>query len=187
MNRLFRLVALLTVFTFPIQAKEIGGIDMPNSLEANGTALSLNGAGIRSKMFMDIYVGGLYLIAPSQNADDIIKADKTMAMRLHMVSSLITSKAMEEATLAGFEQASGGKTEQIAEPVDAFLDVFRETISENDVFDIIYVSGKGVDVYKNNVFISTVKGDLHFKQALFAIWLGNKPAHKKLKQGMLGN
>ena len=42
-------------------AEEIGGINMPASLQAGQSTLMLNGAGVREKFFMDLYVGGLYL------------------------------------------------------------------------------------------------------------------------------
>ena len=166
MNNLFRLAVLLAICSLPVQAKEIAGIDMPDSLAVNGTTLSLNGAGIRSKFFMDIYAGGLYLEAASKNADDIIAADQTMAMRLHMFSSLISSEAMEEATLEGFEKASSGKTKPMAIQIDSFVEVFRETISENDVFDIVYVSGKGIDVYTDGTFISSIENKRYLLSGL---------------------
>ena len=50
---------------------------------------------------------------------------------------------------------------------------------------MIYVPEKGVLIYKNNKDMGIMPG-LDFKQALFGIWLCNKPADKDLKKGMLG-
>ena len=180
---LFVLGALLSIST---QAMQIGGIKLPDSLQAGDTPLTLNGAGIRTKWMMDIYVGGLYLESNSSAAKQIIAADQPMAIRLHMVSGLITSEKMEDATMEGFKNATGGNTQPLDAYIDSFMAVFREPISEGDVFDLIYEPGKGIDVHKNGEFKDTVDGGLPFKQAVFTIWLGKKPAHGGLKKGMLG-
>ena len=65
--------------------------------------------------------------------------------------------------------------------------VFKQTINNGDIFDIIYEPGKGTSFYKNNKFINTIKG-FDMKKALFGIWIIDKPAHKceGLRNGMLG-
>jgi hypothetical protein len=184
--KLFSSLILSLLFIAPLQARQIAGIEMPNATDAGGAPLVLNGAGVRTKMFMDIYAGGLYLKAKSSNAQQIIAADEPMAIRLHMVSGLVTSEAMEEATLEGYQNATGGDTAALQEHIDSFIEVFREPIAEGDIFTIAHEPGKGLQIYKNGAFKNTVNGGLPFKSATFAIWLGAKPAHKGLKKGMLG-
>ena len=181
----FLLTLILIIMSPAINAKEIGGINMPESLESGQAKLMLNGAGVREKFFMDLYVGGLYLKEKSQDAKAIIEADKPMAIRLHIISSMITSKKMEKATREGFENATGGNTEAIKVQIEEFISVFKEEIKEGDIYDLIYVPGKGVEVSKNNKSRSIIK-DFPFKKAMFGIWLSDKPAQKNLKKAMLG-
>ena len=182
----FVLLTLILIIMSPaINAKEIGGINMPESLESGRAKLMLNGAGVREKFFMDLYVGGLYLQEKSQDAKAIIEADEPMAIRLHIISSMITSKKMEKATREGFENATGGNTEAIKVQIEEFISVFKEEIKEGDIYDLIYVPGKGVEVSKNNKSRSIIKG-FPFKKAMFGIWLSDKPAQKNLKKEMLG-
>ena len=166
-------------------AEEIGGINMPASMQTGQTQLMLNGAGVRTKFFMDLYVGGLYLKEKSQDAKAVIETDEPMAIKLHIVSSMITSKKMEKATRKGFENATGGNIEAIKVQIEEFISVFKEEIKEGDIFDLIYVPEKGVEVSKNSEPRSTIEG-LPFKKAMFGIWLSNKPAQKSLKKAMLG-
>lgn len=180
------ILLLGTLLSISAQAVQIAGITLPDTVKAGETSLALNGAGVRTKWMMDIYAGGLYLVTASSGAKQIIDADEAMAIKLHMVSGLITSEKMEDATMAGFKNATGGNTQALDTYIDSFMAVFREPISENDVFDLIYQPGKGIDVYKNGDFKDTVAGGLPFKQAVFSIWLGKKPAHGGLKKGMLG-
>ncbi len=179
-------LCLVLATALPAHAKKIAGVSMPDTMQAGDTQLTLNGAGIRTKFMMDIYVGGLYLTAKSRKSEAIIAANEPMAIKLHMVSGMITSEAMEEATMDGFKNTTGGNMTALAKPIDEFVAVFREPIAVGDIFDIVNIPAKGVDIYKNGAFKGTVQGGLEFKQAVFGIWLGDKPAHKKLKSGMLG-
>ncbi|MCP5206370.1 MAG: chalcone isomerase family protein [Hahellaceae bacterium] len=177
---------ILSVMFSPLSfAKEVAGVKIEDSLNAAGTQLNLNGAGIRTKWFMDIYVGGLYLPTSDKDAAKIIAADEPQAIKLHMVSGLVTSDKMVAATMEGFENATNNNVASIQDEVDAFMGVFKEQISENDQFDLVYVPGKGVEVYKNAELKDTI-GDLSFKKALFGIWLSDKPAQEDLKKSMLG-
>ncbi|MEH6569058.1 MAG: chalcone isomerase family protein [Halioglobus sp.] len=96
-------------------------MDLPDTLNAAGSPLQLNGAGVRKKIWVSIYVGGLYLTAKSSDSEYIIAADQPMALKLHIVSGLVSGEAMEE----GFEKATGGNTTPLAEPIEAFMAVFR--------------------------------------------------------------
>jgi Chalcone isomerase-like len=182
---LIPLVLTLIIMSPVSNAKEIEGINLPESLEVAKSKLILNGAGVRSKFFIDLYVGGLYLQNKSNNPKEIIEGDELMAIRLHVISSLITSKKMENGTRKGFENATKGNTGPIKSQIEEFLSVFKEKIEKNDIFDLIYSPGKGLEVYKNGELKSRIE-KLAFKQALFGIWLSDKPAQESLKEEMLG-
>lgn len=186
MKKLIGIFILMLAVAVPVQAKEVAGVEIPATLDAGGVELVLNGAGVRTKFFMDIYAGGLYLLSPSSSAKAIIAADEPMGIRLHIVSRLVGSDDMEEAVIEGFDNATRGRTGAMEQHIEAFVDVFREPISNDDTYNIVYEPNAGVHVYKNGEFKGTVEGDLAFKQALFGIWLGDKPAHGRLKNGMLG-
>lgn len=173
-------VGLALLISTPLHAA-----DLPTSLSANGDTLSLNGSGVRTKLFIKLYKGGLYLKAPSKDAAAIINADEAMGIRLAIVSGLITAEKMENATMEGFENATGGQLAPIAGEIDQFMDVFRQGIENGYKYDLVYQPGTGTVVSKNGQVQATI-GGLPFKQALFGIWLGDKPAQGKLKKGMLG-
>ncbi|MFE8069451.1 chalcone isomerase family protein [Marinobacteraceae bacterium S3BR75-40.1] len=168
------------------QAAKVSGVEIPDMLKADSTELKLNGAGVRDKWFIDIYVGGLYLPKASQDAKSIISAQEPQAIKLHMVSGLIDSEKMTNATIEGFEKSTGGNMAPIQKQIDAFINVFKEEMNEGDVYDIVYVPEKGVEVYKNGELKDTIDGGMEFKKALFGIWLSDEPAHEGLKESMLG-
>ena len=179
---------LAFVLALPTQAQvTINGVTLPATVKAGESTLSLNGGGIRKKLFFKLYVGGLYLSEKSKDANAIINADKPMAVKLQITSSMISSENMSEAITDGFEASTGGNTAPLKSKIDAFVNMFKKSeIVEGNVFDIVYVPGKGVESYKNGKLEGTIEG-MDFKKALFGIWLGSKPADEDLKKAMLGN
>jgi len=179
------LVGFIT--TTGMSQTKIGDVTLPNSLEAGTTKLTLNGGGIREKLWMDMYVGGLYLQSESNDAEKITKADEPMAIKLHIVSKLISSKKMADAVGEGFEKSTGGKSDQYKKEIAIFKAVFNvEPIQVGDIYDLVYVPDAGVKIYKNEKMLAVIEG-LGFKQALWGIWLCDQPADEDLKEGMLGN
>jgi len=166
------------------EARDITGVS-PNTITCNGTTLTLNGAGVRTKFFMDLYVGALYLAAPQSDPVKILAADEPMAIRLQILSGLITSEKMESATREGFHNATSGNTAALHNLIEQFIAVFREKIEKGDVYEMVYVPREGTRIYKNTALKTTIPG-LPFKKALFGIWLCDKPAQESLKQQMLG-
>ena len=159
---------------------------LPKSLDFDGNTLMLNGKGMRKVAMLSMYEGGLYLTANSSDGNAIAAADQPMSIRLDIVSGMITSEKMESALNEGLENSTGGNIAPIQAHVDAFMAVFQEKIEKGDVFDIAYLPGKGMDIYKNGTFKATIDGGMEFKKAIFGIWLGDKPADNNLKKGMLG-
>ncbi|MCG2580846.1 MAG: chalcone isomerase family protein [Marinobacter sp.] len=178
-------LALSAALSAPVSALTVEGVDVPDTYSTMDTELKLNGAGTRSKWFMDLYVGGLYVPESIDDGQAVIDADEPQAITLHIISDMITSERMTDATLEGFKNATDGDLSAIQDDVDQFMSVFEEEINEGDVFDLVYLPSEGVRVLKNGAIRDTV-GDLEFKKALFGIWLSDKPAQKELKASMLG-
>ena len=184
---IYALIAFLIVGMSASYAQiEIGAATLPEAVTFEGQELVYNGAGVRKKAWFKLYSGGLYLKQKSNDAKDIMEADESMAIKLHITSRLISSKKMISAVNDGFENATDGNVAPISTEIEKFKGFFSDEISDGDIFDIAYIKGTGVVVYKNGTKKGTISG-LEFKKALFGIWLSDKPADKKLKKGMLGN
>ncbi len=182
-NSIIILFLIVSATTFA--QKKIAGIEIPSKVNFNETNLILNGAGVRTKLMMDMYVGSLYLKTKNNNGILVMNDDETMAIKLHIVSSLITTKKMVDAVDEGFKKSTQGKQAELKAEIDKFKAVFSPEIKENDVYDFVYTPDKGTVVYKNLKPAATIKG-LAFKKALFGIWLCSEPADSDLKAAMLG-
>ncbi|MFD0962940.1 chalcone isomerase family protein [Pseudofulvibacter geojedonensis] len=178
------LAVLITVIgiNFSTAQKEINGVKVANTETFQEKELSLNGAGLREKLWFDLYVGMLYVTNKSKSADALINSDNPMAIKLHITDSKVTQEKMVKAVNEGFENSSHGKATKAQ--IAKFISFFSEKIAEGTIFDIVYMDGK-TTVYRNGTKKGSVEG-LEFKKALYAIWLGNDPADEDLKEGMLG-
>ena len=177
-----KIITLLMVIatTLTVNAQEtVSGVKVDAKLSLEGQSLVLNGAGTREKMWIDLYVGSLYLPKKSASAKDIIDSKDAGAIKLNIISGMIT--AINE----GFENSTGKKTAPLKAKIDKFKGFFKDEIKKGDVFIIMNVSDEGVVVYKNGSKKGSIDG-YDFKRALFGIWLGDKPADDDLKAGMLG-
>ncbi|MEH0157138.1 chalcone isomerase family protein [Limibacter armeniacum] len=186
MYKFFLLSVLLLGLTMEgFSQSKVGDVSVPESVDINGTSLVLNGAGIRSKFFMDMYVGALFLKEKNNNANSIISSDEPMSIRLYITSGMITSQRMTDAITEGFENATGGKTTPLMDKINQFTAVFNEKIVVGDKFEFNATKGSKVQVIKNGKQLTIIEGK-DFKEALFGIWFCDTPADKNLKEKMLG-
>jgi len=158
--------------------------ELPTVLESGGAKLVLNGSGVRSKYLMKMYVAGLYLTKPSKDAKAIVAADEPMAIRLEITSGMVTQEKLLESLNEGFEKSTGGKQQPIRKEIDAFRAALTGEINKDDVLDLVYLPGRGVNVTQNGKQLGLIPR-LEFKQALFGVWLSDNPADATVKRGLL--
>lgn len=184
MNRLMLIAALLLcVSATPAVAAKVA---LPETIDVAKQQLKKNGVGTRQKYFMDLYTAGLYLVEANQQAKSIIEADQLMAIRIVITSKMVSQEKLVASLQEGFNNSTGGKIQPIAKQIDQFRQCFAEAIKSGDTFDLVYAPNHGVVVLKNGKKKGVVSG-LPFKQALFAIWLGERPADAGLKVALLGS
>ncbi|MEJ6775711.1 MAG: chalcone isomerase family protein [Crocinitomicaceae bacterium] len=165
------------------QNRTISGVTFPPKLNVKGNALFFNGCGLREKYTLDLYVAGLYLEKTTMDASLVIDANASSAIKIVITSSKVTRDKFNESVKEGFANTAKGKAS--AKDISKFKSFFSDAFNINDEILMIYVPGKGLAVTINRKFKGLVEG-IEFKKALYAIWLGDKPASSKLKKGMLG-
>ncbi|MEZ6137777.1 MAG: chalcone isomerase family protein [Pirellulaceae bacterium] len=158
--------------------------NFPPQINAGEHRLVLNGEGARTKAFIELYEAALYLTQPSNNATEIIKGNQAMAIRIKITSGFVSQKSLVDSLEEGFKSASGGDASKIRKQIQDFRKCFREDIAKGDIFDLVYLPTHGVIVNKNGKLKGVVAG-AEFKQALFSIWLSDKPADATLRRALL--
>ncbi|WP_350431346.1 chalcone isomerase family protein [Shewanella sp. H8] len=166
------------------QASTIADVDVAEQMTAAEQPLVLNGAGVRSKFFMDLYVGSLYLPKKVQTLDDVL-AQPIAVIQLTITSGMISSNKMRNGITEGFDSATDNDTHFIAKDIEHFTQLFADEIVEGDQFTFVTQKGKGVTSIKNGQVQGEIVGEA-FRQALLKIWLGEGAAQQSLREAMLG-
>ena len=79
---------------------EVGGLRVPDQLSEGGRALVLNGAGVRTKFVVKVYVAALYATARTSDAAALVNSAEPRRMRLHMLRD-VDSKSLDGALQDG--------------------------------------------------------------------------------------
>lgn len=172
------------IFIAQAQALTISGVTLPETIHLDKQNLVLNGAGIREKYFIDLYVGSLYLPHKASNQQAAMEQG-LLVIRLNVTSSLITAEKMQDAINEGFDTVTNGNVQSILPEINQFMNLFNEKIHKGDQFSFEFTPN-GLSCYKNGSLLSTIE-NAHFSNALMAIWLGDDPVQQSLKRAMLGD
>jgi len=178
------ILLVLMVWAPTAFAKKVAGVTLDENITIEDTELTLNGAGIRKKLFIKLYVGSLYLQQSRTDAAEIMAADEPMMIRLNMRSDLLTRKKLVKALNTGFKNSAGDNLAAIQPRIDELLALVSEPVRPGDQLSLLYLPETGTSVIKNGELLGQISG-LDFKQAFFGVWLSAKPAQASLKQAMI--
>ncbi len=184
MKTLVALACLLLV-AVPAAARQVAGVGLPDTLELAGHRLLLNGAGIRTKYLLDIYIGALYLEHPDHDGDRIAAADAPMLMRMHFLFDGIPPERLSRGWMKGLRRIAPHADNDLKKAMQRFCGLFTVRVRRHDVYDVAWLPGRGLEVRFNGRLLATIDS-LALKQTLFAIWVGDAPGDRDLKTALLG-
>lgn len=190
MQRLVRAafaLILAVVFTLPLapgaRAAEVAGVVFDDRVTVGDQALVLNGTGIRSKLFIKVYAAGLYLPVRQSDAGRILATDQPRRTVLHFLYDVERQKmceAWDDALAGNTPRASAALKQKFVTLCGAMEDV-----GKGDRMIFTYLPGTGTSVEVAGKDKGTIAGK-DFADALWAAWIGPKPATKDLRGGLLG-
>ena len=159
------------------------------SIEANTICsaenLSLNGSGVRKKLFIKHYTAALYVMDKSNSAEKLLSLSQPPCLRFHITSSKITSKKIIKATQEGFKKSTQENTRPIKDEIEKFLPWLDQPIKKGDMFEFSYTSDSQIEISKNNLKLGQLKNNA-FSSALFGIWLGQNPVQIGFMHSLFG-
>jgi len=158
--------------------------ELDNQLNIGERVLRLNGSGVRTKTFVQVYEAGLYLLKPATDAQTVLDSDEPMAVRIKVTSGLVSRASLVSSLKDGLAQANRGKPEGFARETMQLQNLLQEEIKKNDIYDFVYVPSEGLNVLRNGKSLGVVPG-LEFKKAFFGIWLSDYPVDRDLRKRML--
>ena len=163
----------------------VAGVALPNTVEAGGRTLVLNGAALRKKAVFKVYVAGLYLASKEKSAEKIIAADEPRRMIMHFVRNVGAEPICEAWT----EGLSANTPNPSAELTAQFKTLcgYMEGVDERDKLVFTYVPGTGTTIEVKGKTKGVIAGKA-FADAMLRTWIGAKPGPGAgFKRSILGN
>ena len=186
--RLWRFAVLLVSMSVVASAKEIAGIKLDERTNLGTSELVLNGAGLRKKVFVKVYVAGLYLTEKRKSPADVIALAGPKRVSITLMRNLSARKLVDGLT-EGIrdnsspeeQQALNGRVEELAANLLAL-----HQGKEGDVITFDWLTDAGTLVALNGeVKGNAIPGDDVYR-ALLKVWLGDRPTSASLKKALLG-
>jgi len=188
MNRLFIVMTLSLALFAPAGHAEttVAGVKLPDDIQLAGERLVLNGAGIRSKFFIKVYVGALYLRERSMAPDAILAMPGAKSMHMHMLYKEVSAEKIRDGWTDGFKANLSGPAFDRLQPRLRRFNALFPALHAGEHVEMNYLPGTGTELRINGRLLGTIEG-ADFFAALLTVWTGDKPADKALKRGLLGN
>lgn len=174
------MLAILLAAT--VHAATLAGVTLPDAANVGPARVTLNGIGLREKLMLDIYVGGLYLSHPTRDGSAAIAADEPKRVVMHFIYSKVTKEQMVDTFMDGFAGQPGLAAEKAN--VDKLISLVPAQVVAGDELSFDYVPGKGTSMVLNGSTLGTIPGT-SFMKLVFGIYLGPHPPTEDLKRGML--
>lgn len=183
--RILYATLLSLLLAVPAGAATLAGATLPDKAEVKGQSLVLNGMGLRTKLFIKVYVAGLYLPQKEKAAAKILGADTSRRMVMHFlygVSKEQMCEAWDEGLAANTPNASADVKKAFAT-----LCSWMEPINKGHQLLLTYVPGEGTQVEVNGKSKGTLPGGKAVADAILATWIGPKPGPgQDFKKALLG-
>jgi hypothetical protein len=186
MKRLL-LVALLFCLSLTARAVEVGGVVLEDSAHLGNSNLLLNGAGVRSKYFFDLYTVALYLSAKKNSAAAVLADAKEKRIELYMLRGIRTEDMLYRFRSSIENNHTDEELHAMKDELHEFENVFHQMleVQAGDVILLDYQPAIGTQLTLNGTLRGTIPGRQLYT-ALLKIWLGEQPAQDDLKLKLLG-
>lgn len=188
-----RRAALFAALLFPLfaapglQAAEVAGVKVADSVQVGGSELVLNGAGLRSKLFIKLYVGALYVSQKTAQPAALLDAATPRRMSLRLLRDIDADTlhgALDDGLKNNNTPAELAEVQVSAGQFAGLMKGFGK-LKEGDNVALDFAAD-GLAVSLNGELRGKVAGPA-FARALLKVWLGDKPADASLKKALLGS
>ena len=183
MRRLSIALFVLLLATSAV-AGTLAGVTLPDQVDVKGQKLVLNGLGLRTKLFIKVYVGGLYLPAKEKSAQKILAADAPRRMALHFIYN-VSKDQMCDAWNEGLEANTPNASAEVKKNFQTLCG-WMDGVGKGQQLVLTYLPGEGTHVEISGKEKGTLPGK-PTADAILATWIGPDPAPgADFKKAVLG-
>jgi hypothetical protein len=180
-----RAVLLCLLFAaLPAFAAEVAGVKLDAQASVAGSEVALVGAGLRTRLFFQVYVIGLYV---SNLKADPLAQPGPKRVQIHMLRD-VDAATFTEALAEGIKANASEAEVRVLEPRVKQLSAIMAEVKEAKKGMRIALdwTGKHTQVLIDGKPAGAPIEGEDFYRALLRIWLGDKPVQDDLKKALLG-
>ena len=185
----FRALAVPALILFPLWASgaEVARVQLPERTQVESRELALNGAGLRKRLFFNVYVIGLYLPEKKTDAAAVLAAPGPKRVSIRMLRD-VGADTFSDALVEGLKANHSETDYQALEPRVKQLTGIMAQVKEAKKGMAIALDWTGA---ATRVSIDgqpagePIPGE-DFYRALLRIWLGEHPVQEDVKKALLG-
>ena len=170
-----------------LHAAEVAGVKVADSIKVGSSELVLNGAGLRSKLFIKVYVGALYVSQRTTAPNAIYDSSQPRRMVMRMlrdVDAATLYSALEDGLKSNHGPAELAELKVQTEQLGGIMKGIGKA-REGDTISMDFLAD-GVALSLNGEARGKVAG-AGFAKALLKVWLGDNPVDTSLKKALLGS
>jgi Chalcone isomerase-like len=189
-----RILVFVTMLVFVVGAGSVGfaedmeilGVTFPGEKVIEGKTLKLNGVAYRKALgIVKVFVQGLYLENPTQDADEVINSEQVKYLLTHYLTSKATVKKLHEGVAEAMVKCNSPEMVSAHQAdIDRYISWMDKDMAPGLTAESTYVPGKGLMYTYQGVMKGTIQGS-EFMKMYYRMNVGEK-APKKLRKGLLG-
>jgi hypothetical protein len=140
--------------------------------------------GLRKKLFIKVYVGGLYLAEKSSSADQVLAADGARILSFAFLYG-VDKEQLCDSWSEGLEANTPDAPAEVERDFQTLCS-WMEAIDKGKSMKLTYIPGTGTQVEVNGQGKGTIEGKA-FADAVLRTWIGPDPGPGEgFKKGVLG-
>ena len=177
-------VLLLASTTF---AAEVAGVKLEDKTRVGSSELTLNGAGLRKRLFFQVYAIGLYLPQKSTSPAAILEQAGPKRVAIHMLRDVGAddfSAALADGIRANHAEAEAKALEPRVQQLAAVMAELKE--AKKGMSIALDWTGSETQVVAQGKPAGKPIAGADFYKALLRIWLGDQPVQDDLRKALLG-
>ncbi len=168
---------------FSLEAAVLEGQPFKDRIELGHTIFTLKGSGVKSYLFVKVFVAGFYVEENIKTQEALDDCPKRLEVA-YFYKIPGTQLAIETSRRIKLN-TNPQEFDQIKDRVHMMNSYFVD-LNPGDRYALTYIPNQGTYFNYNEKLIGKIEGK-DFARALFAVWIGKNPISRSLKESLLGN
>ncbi|NMO20617.1 hypothetical protein HPC49_24930 [Pyxidicoccus fallax] len=152
--------------------KQVGGVNMPDSLTLQGRTIALAHMQLHKRLFFKVYVWSLYLEEQPRSATEAIASNSVKRLHFRFLRN-ISRDQLVGSLRAGLQKNPDLRQGPMADQLQVMLASLKDVQKGEDLV-ITYMPGAGLEIAGGASGGAFIPGK-NFADALFSVWLEANP------------